>query len=99
MADLKVDYQLLASIHATMTGLTTEFETIEDQASAYSSAYGYNGITSAMSSFSGNWADHRKKLLGTMRDLDHMVTTTATDFRTADSKLASDLTTTSTSRR
>jgi hypothetical protein len=99
MADLKVDYQLLASIHATMTGLMTEFESLEDQAGAYSSAYGYSGIASAMSSFSGNWSDHRKKLLGTMQDLDHMVTTTATDFRTADSKLASDLTMTSTSGR
>jgi hypothetical protein len=92
MADLKVDYQLLASIHATMTGLVTEFDTIEDQAAAYNSAYGYDGITSAMNSFSGNWSDHRKKLLGTMQNLDHMVTATATDFRSTDSKLASDLT-------
>jgi len=99
MADLKVDYQLLASIHATMAGLMTEFEAIEDQASAYFSAYGYSGITSVMSGFAGNWSDHRKKLLGTMQDLDRMVTTTATDFRTADSKLASDLTTTSAGRR
>jgi hypothetical protein len=35
MADLRVDYQLLSSIHATLNGLTWEFETIEDQASAY----------------------------------------------------------------
>jgi hypothetical protein len=92
MADLKVDYQLLASIHTTMVGLSSEFETIEDQASAYTSAYGHDGIASAMSSFSGNWSDHRKKLLGAMHDLDHMVTATATDFRTADGKLAADLT-------
>jgi hypothetical protein len=91
MADLKVDYQLLASIHATMTGLMTEFKSLEDQASAYSSAYGYSGITSAMNSFSGNWSDHRKKLLGSMQNLDHMVTTTSQDFHQADSKLAADL--------
>jgi hypothetical protein len=92
MADLKVDYQLLASIHATMTGLVTEFDTIEDQAAAYSAAYGYDGISGAMNGFSGNWSDHRKKLLGSMQNLDHMVTATAQDFRTADGKLASDLT-------
>jgi hypothetical protein len=91
MADLKVDYQLLASIHATMTGLTAEFDTIEDQASAYSTAYGYDGITSAMSGFSGNWADHRKKLLGTMQNLDRMVTATSQDFHHTDNELAADL--------
>jgi cation transport regulator ChaC len=91
MADLKVDYQLLASIHATMTGLSTEFETIEDQASAYASAYGYEAITSAMSSFSGNWSSHRQKLLATMQSLDHMVVTTSQDFHRADTQLATSL--------
>jgi hypothetical protein len=99
MADLKVDYQLLASIHSTMTGLTTEFETIEDQASAFNSAYGHDGIASAMSSFSGNWSDHRKRLLGTMQNLDHMVTATSQDFHQTDSRLASDLANGGKSRR
>jgi hypothetical protein len=91
MADLKVDYQLLASIHATMTGLATEFQDIEDQASSYAAAYGYDAITGAMGSFAGNWSDHRQKLLGTMRSLDHMVTSTSSDFQRADTQLASGL--------
>jgi hypothetical protein len=92
MADLRVDYQLLASIHSTLNGLTWEFENIEDQASAYDQAYGSGDITAAMGSFSGNWSNHRKALLGTMQNLDHMVTSAAQDFRQADSQLARDLT-------
>jgi hypothetical protein len=92
MADLRVDYQLLASIHSTLNGLTWEFENIEDQASAYDSAYGSSGITAAMGSFAGNWSYHRKTLLGTMQNLDQMVTATAQQFRQTDSQLASELT-------
>jgi hypothetical protein len=92
MADLRVDYQLLASIHATLTSLTWEFETIEDQASAYDSAFGSSDITAAMGSFSGNWSTHRKTLLGTMQNLDRMVAATAQHFHQTDSQLASDLT-------
>ncbi len=92
MADLRVDYQLLASIHATMTGLISEFEAIEDQASGLDSAYGSGAIAGAMGSFSGNWSDHRKKLVGSMQGLDRLVTSTATGFHRTDSQLASELT-------
>lgn len=92
MADLRVDYQLLGSIHATMSGLISEFETIEDQATGFDSAYGSSAIAGAMGSFSGNWSDHRKKLIGTMQSLDRLVTSTATDFQRTDSQLASELT-------
>ncbi|MBV9448194.1 MAG: hypothetical protein JO345_20105 [Streptosporangiaceae bacterium] len=92
MADLRVDYQLLASIHSTLNGLTGEFQHIEDQASAYNSAFGSDAITGAMGAFAGNWSSHRKTLLSTMRNLDRMVTTTAQDFHHADSQLAADLT-------
>jgi hypothetical protein len=92
MADLRVDYQLLASIHSTLNGLTWEFENIEDQASAYDSAFGSGDITAAMGSFAGNWSAHRKTLLGTMQNLDRMVAATAQHFHQTDSQLASDLT-------
>jgi hypothetical protein len=92
MADLRVDYQLLGSIHSTLNGLTWEFENIEDQASAYDSAFGSGQITAAMGSFSGNWSTHRKTLLGIMQNLDQMVTATAQRFRQVDDQLASDLT-------
>ena len=89
MADLRVDYQLLASIHRTLNGLTWEFENIEDQASAYDSAFGSGDITAAMGSFAGNWSAHRKTLLGTTQNLDQMATATAQVFRQTDSQLAS----------
>jgi len=92
MADLKVDYQLLASIHRTLNGLTWEFENIQDQVGAYDQAFGSSDIRAAMGSFSGNWTTHRKTMLGTMRSLDQMVTATAQRFHQADNQLASDLT-------
>ena len=92
MADLKVDYQLLASIHGTLTGLISEFESIEDRVGACGPASGSAGITAAMSAFAGNWSDHRATLLGDMRNLDHMVTATAQRFHHTDDQLASDLT-------
>src|ERR1700677_1238186 len=92
MSDLRVDYQLLASIHSTMTELTSEFEDIEDQASAYDAAYGSGDATPPMSAFSGNWSQHRASLLVTMQNLDHMVTATAQQFHQTDDQLASELT-------
>ena len=92
MADLRVDYQLLASIHGTLNGLTWEFENIQDQASAYDAAFGSSAVTTAMGSFSGNWTQHRTRLLATMQNLDHLVTATAQHFHQTDSQLASDLT-------
>lgn len=91
MADLRVDYQLLASIHGTLNGLSREFQNIEEQTSSYNSAFGADAITSAVGAFAGNWSDHRKKLLASMQNLDRMVTATAQDFHHADSQLAADL--------
>jgi hypothetical protein len=92
MADLRVDYQLLASVHRTLTGLTWEFENIEDQASGYDPAFGSSDITAAMGGFAGNWSTHRKALLSSMRNLDQMVAATAQHFRQTDDQLASELT-------
>ena len=91
MADLRVDYQLLASIHGTLSQLVAEFEGIEDQTSAYSPALGSPDVTAAMGAFAGNWSDHRTTLLADMRNLDHMVTATAQRFHQTDSQLGSDL--------
>lgn len=92
MADLKVDYQLLASIHGTLNHLVSEFEGIEDRTSAYGPAFGSADITAAMSAFAGNWSDHRTTLLGDMQNLDHLVTATGQRFHQTDSQLGSDLT-------
>ena len=92
MADLKVDYQLLASIHGTLNGLVSEFEGIEDRVGACGPAFGSAGITAAMGAFAGNWSGHRTTLLGGMQNLDHMVTATAQRFHQTDGQLASDLT-------
>jgi hypothetical protein len=92
MADLRVDYQLLDTMHRTLGTLSRELETIEDQVSAYRQAFGSGAIAAAMDSFSGNWSQHRKTLLGTMQNLGHMAAATAREFHRTDSQLASELT-------
>jgi hypothetical protein len=91
MADLRVDYELLASIHRTLGTLTRELGTVEDRVSAYSTAFGSGAITAAMGSFSGNWSQHHKRLIGTMEHLGHMIAATEREFHRTDSQLASDL--------
>jgi hypothetical protein len=69
VADLRVDYQLLASVTSTLSNLAAEFAHIGDQVSGYDPAYGSGAITVAMGNFSGNWSNHRKTLLAEMGNL------------------------------
>jgi hypothetical protein len=87
MADLKVDYSLLASIEGTLGGLKSEFDGLEDQSGGYDWAYGSGDITGAMGNFSGNWSIHRQKLLGKMEALSSMVSDTITKFKDTDTNL------------
>ena len=72
MADLRVDYQLLASITRTLSSLAGEFEHVDDQVGSYDPVYGSGAVTSAMGNFSGNWSGHRKTMLTAMGNLGHL---------------------------
>jgi hypothetical protein len=91
VADLRVDYQLLASVTSTLSNLAAEFAHIGDQVSGYDPAYGSGAITVAMGNFSGNWSNHRKTLLAEMGNLGQLAAAAEQRFRQADGKLASDL--------
>jgi hypothetical protein len=91
VADLRVDYQLLTSIHRTLNGLAGEYDELDGGAGVDGSVYGAGDITAAMASFSGNWAGHRKALLATIQDLGRMTAETAARFHETDSQLASAL--------
>lgn len=93
MADLRVDYQLLTSIHRSLGALSRELADIDDQVSGYGAAFGSDAITSAMAGFSGNWSHHRSALLSAAESLGQMTAATEERFRHADSQLASDLVT------
>lgn len=90
MANLRVDYELLGWIHRTMNGLAAQ--DTDDRASAYDAAYGSGDIAAAMSSFSGNWTDHRRALTSTMRSLGQMAGVAAQRFHSTDDRLAGELT-------
>ncbi len=91
MADLRVDYQLLASVTSTLSSLAGEFAHIDDQVSGYDPAYGSDAVTTAMGNFSGNWSNHRKTLLSAMENLGRLTGAAEQRFRQVDGKLASDL--------
>ena len=90
VANLKVDYQLLGWIHGTLSGLAAQ--DTDDRAGAYDAAYGSGDIAAAMGSFAGNWANHRRALTGTMRNLGQMAGVAAQRFHGTDGQLAEDLT-------
>jgi hypothetical protein len=91
VADLRVDYQLLASVTRTLSTLAGEFAHIGDQVSGYDPAYGSGAVTAAMDNFSGNWSNHRKILLAEMGHLGQLTDAAEQRFRQADGKLASDV--------
>ena len=91
VADLRVDYQVLASIVRTLSTLAGEFAHIGDQVSDYDPAYGSGAVTTAMANFSGNWSNHRRTLLAEMGNLGQLTEAAERRFRQADGKLASDV--------
>jgi hypothetical protein len=87
VADLRVDYQLLAATTSTLHSLSSEFANIDDQVSGYDPDYGSGAVAAAMGSFSGNWSSHRKSLLGSMQSLGQLTEVTEREFRRVDSEL------------
>jgi hypothetical protein len=66
MTDLKIDYQLLDQISASLSSLAAQFENIQATQDGYNGAMGSDLIAGAMNGFAGNWSIHRKKLLDSM---------------------------------
>jgi hypothetical protein len=91
VADLRVDYQLLASVTSTLGSLAGEFAHIDDQVGSYDPDYGSGAVTAAMGNFAGNWSNHRKTLLSAMENLGQLTGAAEKHFRQVDGKLASDL--------
>ena len=90
-ADLKVEFDLLNSAKKTLTNLTSEFQHIKAQESAYDGAMGSGDITGALGSFSGNWDYHRNKLVGSMQALGQLIDESEKQFHKTDDQLAKNL--------
>jgi hypothetical protein len=90
-ADLKVEFDLLNAAKKTLTNLTSEFQHIKAQESAYDGAMGSGDITGALGSFSGNWDYHRDKLTGSMQALGQLVDEAEKQFHKTDDQLAKNL--------
>jgi hypothetical protein len=91
VTDLKVDYQLLASVTRTLSSLAGELGHIDEQVGGYDPAYGSGAVSAAMGDFSGNWSSHRKTLLAAMGNLGRLTAAAEQRFRQADGTLSGDL--------
>jgi hypothetical protein len=94
MSNLKVDYQLLESIHSTIGGLVSEFDNMNSSSgySSYDGSLGSGDIAGAMGDFTGNWNYHRKQIVGSMNNLDQLVTQSIKHFQETDKSLKNELT-------
>jgi len=92
VSDLRVDYSLLEASHKTLTGLASEFGSLQASTSGYDAALGSGTIAGAMGSFAGNWSYHRDKLVANMQKLDEMITESVKQFMDTDKKAAQELT-------
>jgi hypothetical protein len=92
MENLRVNYQLLASTEATLSGLVSEFENLQAVQDDFEGAMGSAAVASAMSTFAGNWTHHRERLMSSMQSLAAMARETVQQFREADTQLANELT-------
>jgi hypothetical protein len=90
--DLKVDYDLLDSIGATMRGLMSEVNGMSANVDQYTDAYGSGPVAGAMGGFADNWGKHKSELVSNMQNLHDMVGKSKTTFQESDEKLKNELT-------
>jgi hypothetical protein len=91
MTDLRVDYQLLDQIDASLGRLAGQFENIQAVQDGYNGAMGSVDITGAMNEFAGNWSIHRQKLTASMQALQMKVRDTRRQFSNTDHDLSQQL--------
>jgi hypothetical protein len=92
MTDLRLDYQLLDEIRASLRSLAADFGSIEVMQDGYNAAMGSPAIASAMNGFAGNWSVHRQKLVASMQALEQMAEGTRSGFTKTDDDLRQQVT-------
>lgn len=91
MTDLRVDYQLLDQVYASLGRLAGQFENIQAMQDGYNGAMGSADITAAMNRFAGDWSIHRARLTVSMRALQQKVHQTHREFSQTDDDLRQQL--------
>lgn len=93
MADLAVNYDLLAEFQNNLTFVEQSFKGLHGEVHGLDAnqGWGSDDIRKAMGSFADNWSYHRSKLESAIDALQKMVSTTTGAFQDADQQLAQSL--------
>lgn len=94
MADLAVNYDLLAEFESNLAFVEQSFKGLHGEVHGLDANHGWGSddIRKAMGSFADNWSYHRSKLESAIDALQKMVTATTGTFQDADQQLAHSLT-------
>jgi hypothetical protein len=91
MADLKIDYDILSESSGSLQDIYNAFDKLRSRASATSSDWGSDDIASAMGSFSGDWDNHRHKVMKSIESVKQMVDEALQGFNDTETKLSGSL--------
>lgn len=87
MADLKVDFAALSDSSASLQHIADAFESLRSRASGSEQDWGSRDIAGAMGSFSGDWDNHREKIIASVKATKGMVDQALDGFRQVDGQL------------
>lgn len=91
MADLKIDYDVLSESSSSLQDIYNAFDGLKSRASATSSDWGSSAISDAMGSFSGDWDNHRQKVMKSIASVKQMVDEALQGFNDTETKLSGSL--------
>jgi hypothetical protein len=90
-ADLKVDYDLLTESSRSLQHIYQAFDGLKNRSSTTSGDWGSSAIAGAMGDFSGDWDNHREKIMKSVQTVKELTDQAVEAFRDSDGQLATSL--------
>lgn len=91
MADLKIDYDLLTTSRKSLGDIYQAYDRLKSRSSHTESDWGSGDISAAMGSFSGDWDNHREKIMKSVDSVKCMADEALAGFQDTEGKLAGSL--------
>ena len=90
--DLKVDYDLLTESSRSLQHISQAFGGLKNRSSTTARDWGSSVIAGAMGDFSGDWDNHRTKIMQSIETVKELTDQTVDAFQDSDQQLATSLT-------